>query len=192
MTITLFRIKASLWTIGIDAVFTTNQMWLLSLSDCILEIEDSNTLSNELQNPHEEDANFSPSGTLTKGCKIERDDRIIPENGAGISTPLPTQYMMEIDDCLPEYCVDCPLWKPFSPRHFCWLKFRCRVRVLVEKKYFEWFILATVFFSSFTLVCWVLLHFLCLFNCFCSSYRVYLHGRYKVVNIKGTSTLTTN
>lgn len=59
---------------------------------------------------------------------------------------------MEIDDCLPEYCVGCPLWKSSSSRHFCWLKFRCRVRVLVEKKYFEWFILATVFFSSFTLV----------------------------------------
>lgn len=127
-------------------------MYLLSGS--ILELEDSNTVNNDEDFPRN-GADFSPSGTLSRGHKMERDDRINPENGIPMPTPLPTRYMMEIDDCLPEYCMDCPLWKPFSPRHFCWLKFRCRVRVFVEKKYFEWFILLTVFLSSFTLVCLV-------------------------------------
>lgn len=83
---------------------------------------------------------------------IMETEEPIQDKGASLSATRPTRYMMEIDDCLPEYCMDCPLWKPSSPRHFCWLKFRCRVRVLVEKKYFEWFILVTVFFSSFALV----------------------------------------
>lgn len=89
----------------------------------------------------------------------------IPEQGASLSATKPTRYMMEIDDCLPEYCMDCPLWKPFSSRRFCWLKFRCRVRVLVEKKYFEWFILATVFLSSFALVsCTIHFEIKCLYG----------------------------
>ena len=124
----------------------------MQFSEIVIDTGNSNTMNSEEQ-IRENGAEFSPSGTLTTGFAMDPEDRTVPENGTGLSTPLPTRYMMEIDDCLPEYCVDCPLWKPFSPRHFCWLKFRCRVRVLVEKKYFEWFILATVFFSSFTLVC---------------------------------------
>ena len=126
-----------------------------SLSDRDIDEKDSNTSKDIVRMP-ENNSNCSPSGTLTMGCKIEPEERDIPEKGASLSKPLPTRYMMEIDDCLPECCVnvDCPLWKPLSKRHFCWLKFRCRVRVFVEKKYFEWIILATVFLSSFTLVCW--------------------------------------
>ena len=99
----------------------------------------------------EKDADMS--STPPSPYIMETEEPIPGHGAAGLSVTRPTRYMMEIDDCLPEYCVDCPLWKPFSSRHFCWLKFRCRVRVLVEKQYFEWFILATVFFSSFTLVC---------------------------------------
>ncbi|XP_068729717.1 sodium channel protein 1 brain-like [Montipora capricornis] len=117
----------------------------------LLEIEDSKSINKEEADPTS-GVDMSPSGTLTRGCKMDRDDQINAASDAGMQPPRPTRYTIEIDDCLPEYCVDCPLWKPFSPRHFCWLKFRCRVRFLVEKKYFEWFILATVFFSSFTLI----------------------------------------
>ena len=125
-----------------------------SLSGRDFDEKNSNTSRDIVRMP-ENNSDYSPSGTLTMRCKIEPEDRDIPENGPSLSKPLPTRYMMEIDDCLPERCVnvDCPLWKPLSKRHFCWLKFRCRVRVFVEKKYFEWFILATVFMSSFTLVC---------------------------------------
>ena len=99
----------------------------------------------------------APSTTTTSQYIIDTEDPI-SEQGASLSATRPTRYMMEIDDCLPEYCMDCLLWKPFSSRRFCWLKFRCRVRVLVEKKYFEWFILATVFLSSFALVSYTI-HF---------------------------------
>ncbi|XP_074632379.1 sodium channel protein 1 brain-like isoform X4 [Acropora palmata] len=113
--------------------------------------EDADSIDNR-ESVFAKSIDISPSGTLSRGCEIEREEQTIPKSGTGIPTPFPTRYMMEIDDCLPEYCLHCPLWKPVVPRHFCWLKFRCRVRFLVERKYFEWFILATVFCSSFTLI----------------------------------------
>ena len=138
-----------MWYIHKNILF----LFILSFAlGSLLEIEDSKSINKEEADPTN-GVDMSPSGTLTRGCKMDRDDQINVESDAGMQPPRPTRYTIEIDDCLPEYCVDCPLWKPFSPRHFCWLKFRCRVRFLVEKKYFEWFILATVFFSSFTLVC---------------------------------------
>ena len=60
----------------------------------------------------------------------------------------PERYIVEVDDCLPECCV----FPVSSKQHFTWLKFRCSIRCLVEHKYFEWFILFTVMFSSFVLV----------------------------------------
>ena len=113
----------------------------------LIDIENENIITTETA----VDKDSVPSTTTTSQDIMGTEDPI-PEQGASLSTTRPTRYMMEIDDCLPEYCMDCPLWKPFSSRRFCWLKFRCRVRVLVEKKYFEWFILATVFLSSFALV----------------------------------------
>ena len=138
-------------------------MWVLGqciLCSCILpsgdakEEEDADSIDKK-ESVVAKSIDISPSGTLSRGCEIEREEQTVPKSGTGIPTPVPTRYMMEIDDCLPEYCVHCPLWKPVVPRHFCWLKFRCRVRFLVERKYFEWFILATVFCSSFTLVLYV-------------------------------------
>ncbi|XP_031570121.1 sodium channel protein 60E-like [Actinia tenebrosa] len=63
--------------------------------------------------------------------------------------PSPKRYIIEIDDCFPQCCMIC--YCP-SGQHFCWLKFRCRVRCFVEHRYFEWFILFTVMISSFILV----------------------------------------
>ncbi|EDO46797.1 predicted protein, partial [Nematostella vectensis] len=61
------------------------------------------------------------------------------------------RYIVEIDDCFPECCMNaCGCTS--GQQHFCWLKFRCRVRCFVEHRYFEWFILFTVMVSSFTLV----------------------------------------
>ncbi|XP_078349240.1 sodium channel protein 1 brain-like [Oculina patagonica] len=111
-----------------------------------IDVENENIITTEPL-PEENDDPPTPSGQY-----IMETEETIHDRSPNLSATRPTRYMMEIDDCLPEYCMDCPLWKPFSPRHFCWLKFRCRVRVLVEKKYFEWFILATVFLSSFTLI----------------------------------------
>ena len=109
----------------------------------------------------ENGSHSSVTDTQIIGCKTDREDGSIVENDAGTSAPDSSPGKMEInvDDCLPEYCtcVGCPLWRPLSTHNVCWLKFRGRVRIFVEKKYFEWFILASVFFSSFTLVCWLML-----------------------------------
>ena len=64
------------------------------------------------------------------------------------SKRIPKKYIVEVDDCLPECCM----FSMSSRLHFRWLKFRCSIRCLVEHKYFEWFILFTVMFSSFVLV----------------------------------------
>ena len=125
------------------------------VSESVIDMENPNATTND-DTILENGSNSSSSDTQIIGCKIDREDGSIAENGAGTSTPVSSSDTMEInvDDCLPEYCacVDCPLWKHLSTHNFCWLKFRGRVRVFVEKKYFEWFILATVFLSSFTLV----------------------------------------
>ena len=80
----------------------------------------------------------------------------VSENGMVTSVPVPLLEIKElyIEDCLPEHCacVDCQLWRPLSTDGISWLKFRGRVRIFVEKKYFDWFILSMVFFSSFMLV----------------------------------------
>jgi len=85
----------------------------------------------------------------------------ISENGMVISEPAPSFEIKElyIEDCLPEHCacVDCQLCRPLSTESISWLKFRGRVRIFVEKKYFDWFILFMVFFSSFMLVGWFML-----------------------------------
>ncbi|RMX45224.1 hypothetical protein pdam_00020953 [Pocillopora damicornis] len=64
------------------------------------------------------------------------------------SKRIPKKYIVEVDDCLPECCM----FSMSSRLHFRWLKFRCSIRCLVEHKYFEWFILFTVMFSSFVLI----------------------------------------
>lgn len=60
----------------------------------------------------------------------------------------------EVEDCFPECCVSpltsCACCKTFRCDR--WLKFRWRTRMLVEHRYFEWFILFTVLLSSFVLV----------------------------------------
>ena len=123
-------------------------------SESMIEIEDANVITDESipemdkSMPEKEDSD-PPTPTCQYIMETEEPSQ---DERASLSGTRPTRYMMEIDDCLPEYCMNCPLWKPFSPQNFCWLKFRCKVRVLVEKKYFEWFILASVFLSSFALV----------------------------------------
>ena len=88
--------------------------------------------------------------------KMERIKEGISENGVVKSEPVPSFKIKElyIEDCLPEHCacVDCQLCRPLSTESISWLKFRGRVRIFVEKKYFDWFILFMVFFSSFMLV----------------------------------------
>ena len=133
-------------------------------SESKIDLESENIITTE--NAVEKDS--APSTTTTSQY-IMGTEEPISEQGASLSATRPTRYMMEIDDCLPEYCMDCPLWKPFSSRRFCWLKFRCRVRVLVEKKYFEWFILATVFLSSFALVRYTINFEICLHGNSCKS-----------------------
>ncbi|KAL9954360.1 hypothetical protein ACROYT_G041885 [Oculina patagonica] len=60
----------------------------------------------------------------------------------------------EVKDCFPEICVSpltsCAVCKNLSCRS--WLLFRWRTRMLVEHRYFEWFILFTVLISSLVLV----------------------------------------
>lgn len=134
--------ETTIWPLFID-LFNS----YTNFSESKIDLESENIITTETA--VEKDS--VPSTTSTSQYIMGTEDPI-SEQGASLSATKPTRYMMEIDDCLPEYCMDCPLWKPFSSRRFCWLKFRCRVRVLVEKKYFEWFILATVFLSSFALV----------------------------------------
>ena len=60
----------------------------------------------------------------------------------------------EVEDCYPECCVapltSCACCK--NIRCGSWLLFRWRTRMLVEHRYFEWFILFTVLISSLVLV----------------------------------------
>lgn len=60
----------------------------------------------------------------------------------------------EVKDCFPECCVSpltsCAVCKNTSCSD--WLMFRWRTRMLVEHRYFEWFILLTVLVSSLVLV----------------------------------------
>ena len=60
----------------------------------------------------------------------------------------------EVEDCFPECCVSpltsCACCKTFRCDR--WLQFRWRTRMLVEHRYFEWFILFTVLISSLVLV----------------------------------------
>ena len=60
----------------------------------------------------------------------------------------------EVKDCFPECCVSpltsCAVCKNTSCNS--WLMFRWRTRMLVEHRYFEWFILFTVLISSLVLV----------------------------------------
>lgn len=60
----------------------------------------------------------------------------------------------EVKDCFPECCVSpltsCAVCKNISCNS--WLMFRWRTRMLVEHRYFEWFILFTVLISSLVLV----------------------------------------
>lgn len=60
----------------------------------------------------------------------------------------------EVKDCFPECCVSpltsCAVCKNTSCNG--WLMFRWRTRMLVEHRYFEWFILLTVLVSSLVLV----------------------------------------
>ena len=128
-----------------------------SFIDRKIDEEDANTIMVRSESEPVHKANL-PTSQFQQHSTENKET--LPEANNGLSANRPTRCMMEIDDCLPEYCMECPLWKPFSSRHFCWLKFRCRVRVLVEKKYFEWFILVTVFLSSFALV-WQTLRFIC-------------------------------
>lgn len=62
--------------------------------------------------------------------------------------------VMEVNDCFPECCVSpltsCAVCKNVSCNR--WLMFRWRTRMLVEHRYFEWFILFTVLISSLVLV----------------------------------------
>ena len=139
--------RTTIWPLFIDS----NSFHIFFLfSESKTDLESENIITAEPVVEKES----TPSTPTTSQYILDSEDPI-SEPGATLSATKPTRYMMEIDDCLPEYCMDCPLWKPFSSRRFCWLKFRCRVRVLVEKKYFEWFILATVFLSSFALVGWL-------------------------------------
>ena len=61
----------------------------------------------------------------------------------------PKRYIVEVDDCMPECCM---IPAVSSNENFRWLKCRCSIRCVVEHKYFEWFILFTVIFSSLVLV----------------------------------------
>lgn len=65
----------------------------------------------------------------------------------------PVQHA-EVKDCFPECCLSpltsCAVCKNTSCNG--WLMFRWRTRMLVEHRYFEWFILFTVLVSSLVLV----------------------------------------
>ena len=60
----------------------------------------------------------------------------------------------EVKDCFPECCVSPITSFPVCKNASCnsWLMFRWRTRMLVEHRYFEWFILFTVLVSSLVLV----------------------------------------
>ena len=122
--------------------------------DNVIDIDSSNNIMRE-GTSFEDGADSPPS------VKMECIKEGISENGVVTSVPVPSFEIKElyIEDCLPEHCacVDCQLWRPLSTDSISWLKFRGRVRIFVEKKYFDWFILFMVFFSSFMLVGYLML-----------------------------------
>ena len=117
--------------------------------DNVIDIESSN-------NTISEGTSFEDGVDSPPSVKMEYIKDGISENGVVTSVPVPSFEIKElyIEDCLPEHCacVDCQLWRPLSTESISWLKFRGRVRIFVEKKYFDWFILFMVFLSSFMLV----------------------------------------
>ena len=117
--------------------------------DNVIDIESSN-------NTISEGTSFEDGVDSPLSVKMECIKEGVSENGMVTSVPVPSLEIKElyIEDCLPEHCacVDCQLWRPLSTDGISWLKFRGRVRIFVEKKYFDWFILSMVFFSSFMLV----------------------------------------
>ncbi|XP_048586594.1 sodium channel protein 60E isoform X3 [Nematostella vectensis] len=92
------------------------------------------------------------STSSSRSCSCEKISRCSHEYTQAVNNNKNTKrYIVEIDDCFPECCMNaCGCTS--GQQHFCWLKFRCRVRCFVEHRYFEWFILFTVMVSSFTLV----------------------------------------
>ena len=66
-----------------------------SLSGRDFDEKDSNTSRDIVRMP-ENNSDYSPSGTLTMRCKIEPEDRDIPENGPSLSKPLPTHSDVQI------------------------------------------------------------------------------------------------
>ena len=122
--------------------------------DNVIDIESSNKTISE-------GTSFLDGVDSPPSVKMERIKEGISENGVVKSEPVPSFKIKElyIEDCLPEHCacVDCQLCRPLSTESISWLKFRGRVRIFVEKKYFDWFILFMVFFSSFMLVSYFML-----------------------------------
>ncbi|CAH3016377.1 unnamed protein product [Porites evermanni] len=117
--------------------------------DNVINIESSNKTIGE-------GASFKDGVDSPPSFKMERIKEGISENGVVTLKPVPSVKIKElyIEDCLPEYCacVDCQLCRPLSTESISWLKFRGRVLIFVEKKYFDWFILFMVLFSSFMLI----------------------------------------
>ena len=133
---------------NITAVFILISSFYAALNN-VIDIESSNKTIGEGTSSN--DGVDSPPSV-----KMERIKEGISENGMVISEPVPSFEIKKlyIEDCLPEHCacIDCQLCRPLSTESISWLKFRGRVRIFVEKKYFDWFILFMVFFSSFMLV----------------------------------------
>ena len=117
--------------------------------DNVIDIDSSN-------NTMREGTSFEDGVDSPPGVKMECIKDGISENCVVTSVPVPSFEIKKlyIEDCLPEHCacIDCQLCRPLSTDSISWLKFRGRVRIFVEKKYFDWFILFMVFFSSFMLV----------------------------------------
>ena len=117
--------------------------------DNVIDIESSNKTISE-------GTSFMDGVDSSPSVKMERIKEGITETSLVTSEPVPSFKIKElyVEDCLPEHfaCVDCQLCMPLSTESISWLKFRGRVRIFVEKKYFDWFILFMVFFSSFMLV----------------------------------------
>ncbi|KAJ7374231.1 hypothetical protein OS493_007307 [Desmophyllum pertusum] len=105
-------------------------------------LESNVTAQGTPMSKHEEGVPGKTSGNFQEG----RAEIITSDNQSPRRTP--KRYIVEVDDCLPECCM----FSVSSSQHFKWLKFRCSIRCLVEHKYFEWFILFTVMFSSFVLI----------------------------------------
>ena len=123
--------------------------------DNVIDIDSSNNIMRE-------GTSFEDGFDSPPSVKMECVKDGISENGVVTSVPVPSFEIKElyIEDCLPEHCacVDCQLLRPLSTESISWLKFRGRVRIFVEKKYFDWFILFMVFLSSFMLVGYFMLY----------------------------------